>query len=73
MHILRVLHSKRLVGGLALLGALALTSGCDSSGGPPVKEIENAKGGEHGEAEKQARLKAFGTAGMPKSEMQKKK
>jgi hypothetical protein len=72
MGILRVFHAKRLVWCLGLLGILVLSSGCDG-GGAPVGEIEAAKGGERGEAERQARLKAYGTANQPKSEMPKKK
>ncbi len=71
MHMLQVWHSKRVIGCLGLLGALTLSSGCDSSA-PPVNEIQAAKNGEHGEAEKQARLKAYGTANQPKSELPKR-
>lgn len=70
MHILRVFHSKRLLWCLGLLGALAWFSGCDAT---PQQEVQSVTDGEKGKAEKEARQKAYGTAGMPKTEMPKRR
>jgi len=68
MHIRRVFHSTRLLWCLGLLGLLAWTSGCESS---PTAQVEAAKDGEHGKAEQEARLKAYGTTSAPKTQMPK--
>jgi hypothetical protein len=66
MRILHAFRAKRLLWCLGLLGMLAWSSGCDS--GAPIADIEASKGGERGAAEKDARSKAFGTTGTPKTE-----
>jgi len=71
MHILRVFHAHRLLWCLGLLGVLAWSSGCDS--GAPVSEIQSERGAEKGKADMEARIKAYGTAGVPKPEMPKKR
>jgi hypothetical protein len=54
-----------------MIGVLACVSGCDT--GVAVREIEASTGGEHGKAEQDARIKAFGTTGQPKTEMPKRR
>ena len=71
MHILRVLHAGRLLWCLGMIGVLACSGGCDS--GAPIAEIEASTGGEHGKAEQDARIKAFGASGQQKTEMPKRR
>jgi hypothetical protein len=57
--------TRRSALGLSILGFLALASGCDS--GVPPSEIESITDGTPGKAEADARSRAFGTTGQPKS------
>jgi hypothetical protein len=71
MHILRVFYANRLLWCLGLLALFVWTSGCESS---PTAQVEAAKDGEYGKAEREARLKAYGTTSSPKTtDMPKKK
>jgi hypothetical protein len=45
--------------------------GCDSGTSNTEIAAASTGNGEHGEAQRQARLKAFGTTGIPKSERTK--
>jgi hypothetical protein len=65
MNIVRMLAGNRREFCIGLLGLVALVSGCGDGAStlPPV-----APGGlKPGEAEAKARMKAYGTTGMPKS------
>ena len=61
--------TRRSALGLSIFGFLALVSGCDS--GVPPSKIESITDQAPGKAEADARKKAFGTTGAPKSEKAK--
>jgi hypothetical protein len=61
--------TRRSVLGLGIIGFLAVVSGCDS--GVPPSTIESITDGSPGKAEAEARQKAFGTTGLPKSQKPK--
>ena len=58
--------TRRSALGLSLFGFLALVSGCDS--GVPPSTIDSITDGAPGKAEADARKRAFGTTGQPKSQ-----
>jgi hypothetical protein len=58
--------TRRSALGLSIFGFLALVSGCDS--GVPPSTIESMTDQAPGKAEADARKRAFGTTGQPKSE-----
>jgi hypothetical protein len=62
--------TRRSALGWSIFGFLALVSGCDS--GVPQSEIDEIKDGSKGKAEAEARQKAFGTTGRPKSQKPKR-
>jgi hypothetical protein len=64
MHIVRILHANRMVRALGLLGLLALLSGCDSVD-PSPKAAGQPTSQEQQDAERQARLKAYGKTTIP--------
>ena len=57
--------TRRSALSLGIFGFLALVGGCDS--GVPPAEIDSIKDGSPGKAEADARKRAFGTTGEPKS------
>jgi hypothetical protein len=61
--------TRRSALGLSIFGFLALVSGCDS--GVPPSKIESITDQAPAKAEADARKKAFGTTGAPKSEKAK--
>ena len=61
--------TRRSALGLSFFGFLALVSGCDS--GVPPSEINSITDGAPGKAEADARKKAFGPTGQPKTEKAK--
>jgi hypothetical protein len=65
-----VLYTRRALLATGLVGLAACATACD--GGVPPAEIEEIKDGSKGKAEAEARLKAFGTTGTPKSEQPKR-
>jgi hypothetical protein len=73
MRIVRVLRAnlRALCSIFVGIGLLALASGCGSGDSSAEVQAAASSGGERGEAEKQARLKAYGTTGMPKTEKAK--
>jgi hypothetical protein len=62
--------TRRSVLGLGIIGFLAVVSGCDN--GVPPSTIESITDGSPGKAEAEARQKAFGTTGLPKSQKPKR-
>jgi hypothetical protein len=62
--------TRRSALGWSIFGFLALVSGCDS--GVPQSAIEEVKDGSKGKEESEARKKAFGTTGLPKSQKPKR-
>jgi hypothetical protein len=58
--------TRRSALGLSVFGFLALLSGCDS--GVPPSTIDSITDGAPGKAEADARKRAFGTTGQPKSD-----
>jgi hypothetical protein len=58
--------TRRSALGLGIVGFFTLASGCDS--GVPPSQIESVTDQAPGKAESDARQKAFGTTGQPKSE-----
>ena len=68
MNMTRVI-TRRSALGLSFFGFFALLSGCDS--GVPPSKIESITDQAPSKAEADARKKAFGTTGAPKSEKAK--
>jgi hypothetical protein len=62
--------TRRSALGWSIFGFLALVSGCDS--GVPPSTIESITDGSPGKAEAEARQKALGTTGLPKSQKPKR-
>ncbi|MGC8644439.1 MAG: hypothetical protein ACP5XB_31635 [Isosphaeraceae bacterium] len=67
MSILRRLHARRLavILGSSLLCLLGLVAGCDSGGDSGTAPVNKTEIQAKQDAEKEARLKAFGKTGAP--------
>jgi hypothetical protein len=72
MRIVRTLRVSRLLLCIALAGSLATASGCGDSNPVPTSGSDAPKDGEHGKSEQDARLKAYGTAGTPKTQVKRR-
>ena len=71
MRVMRFFHATRILCGVGIVGAFAVSNGCDSS--QPAAQVQQATGGDHGKKEADARLKAYGTTGDPGKEAAPKK
>jgi hypothetical protein len=70
MRLLLLLHARRLVFSLGLLGLLGLASGCSDP--DPVAALGKEGAEAKGKAQQEARQKQFGPSGAPTGKPQKK-
>ena len=70
MRLLRLLHARRIVFSLGLLGLLGLASGCSDP--DPVAALGKEGAEAKGKAQQEARQKQFGPSGAPTGKPQKK-